>query len=188
MPNRAKQTPRELFTKEHQQLKADGERWMKDTATACNIAAALIATVVFAAAFTVPGGIDSATGIPLFSGQLAFVLFAISDAVALFTAVTSVLMFISILTSRYSEEDFLLLLPKRLIFGLLSLFVSFISMTIAFIAALYLVLRADIQVAWFLVLVAVLATLPIMSFVLSLYPILADVISSTYGRGIFGKN
>ncbi|GKC86250.1 ankyrin repeat-containing domain, PGG domain protein, partial [Tanacetum coccineum] len=49
-------TPHELFTKEHKDLVAKGEEWMKGTASQCMVVAALIATIVFAAAFTVPGG------------------------------------------------------------------------------------------------------------------------------------
>ncbi|KAH6761660.1 hypothetical protein C2S52_019093 [Perilla frutescens var. hirtella] len=180
------QTPQMIFTKEHESLKAEGERWMKDTANACTIAAALIATVVFAAAFTVPGGVESATGIPLFSGKPAFMLFAISDAVSLFTSITSLLMFLSILTSRYAEQDFLYVLPKRLSIGLLSLFVSITFMMVAFSSTFYLVFHGD-GACGFLILVAALACLPVTSFVLLQFPLLVDVVYSTYGPGIFGK-
>ncbi|PIA32837.1 hypothetical protein AQUCO_04300042v1 [Aquilegia coerulea] len=49
-------TPRDLFAEEHAALVEKGEKWMKETATGCMVVAALIATVVFTAAFTVPGG------------------------------------------------------------------------------------------------------------------------------------
>ncbi|KAF5465287.1 hypothetical protein F2P56_015307 [Juglans regia] len=49
-------TPRELFTKNHKDLMKEGEIWMKDTAASCTVVAALILTIMFAAAFTVPGG------------------------------------------------------------------------------------------------------------------------------------
>ncbi|CAA2956949.1 ankyrin repeat-containing NPR4-like [Olea europaea subsp. europaea] len=39
------QTPRELFTDEHDKLREAGEKWMKDTATSCMLVATLIATV-----------------------------------------------------------------------------------------------------------------------------------------------
>ncbi|KAH6761662.1 hypothetical protein C2S52_019095 [Perilla frutescens var. hirtella] len=183
--NKANKTPQMIFTEEHAKLKAEGERWMKDTANACTIAAALIATVVFAAAFTVPGGLESATGMPLFAGKPAFMLFAISDAVSLFTSITSLLLFLSILTSRYAEQDFLYVLPKRLSMGLLSLFVSITFMLVAFSSTFYLVFQGD--GAWFLVLVAAFACLPVTSFVLLQFPLLVDVVYSTYGPGIFGK-
>jgi hypothetical protein len=40
----------------HKDLQKDGEKWMKDTANYCMLVATLIATVIFAIAFTVPGG------------------------------------------------------------------------------------------------------------------------------------
>ncbi|KAM4071847.1 hypothetical protein ACB094_11G091500 [Castanea mollissima] len=48
-------TPRELFTKNHKDMRKDGEQWMKDTATSCTVVGALIVTIMFAAVFTVPG-------------------------------------------------------------------------------------------------------------------------------------
>ncbi|XP_059440477.1 uncharacterized protein LOC132172931 [Corylus avellana] len=49
-------TPKDLFTQTHQRLHKDGEKWMRDTANHCMVVATLIATVVFAEAFTIPGG------------------------------------------------------------------------------------------------------------------------------------
>lgn len=54
--NKDGKTPRELFTEEHKILLKEGERWMKDTGNSCMIVSTLIATMVFAAGFTVPGG------------------------------------------------------------------------------------------------------------------------------------
>ncbi|PWA71723.1 ankyrin repeat-containing domain, PGG domain protein [Artemisia annua] len=69
-------TPHELFTKEHKELVTQGEKWMKGTANQCMVVAALIATIVFAAAFTVPGGYnqDNAT-MTLAFGASFFVLY-----------------------------------------------------------------------------------------------------------------
>ncbi|KZV22044.1 ankyrin repeat-containing protein-like [Dorcoceras hygrometricum] len=184
--NAAGKTPQMLFTENHQQLKSEGEKWMKDTATSCTIAAALIATVVFAAAFTVPGGVDNNTGLPVFLNKTSFITFAISDSVSLFTSITSLLMFLAILTSRYAEEDFLHVLPQRLCIGLLTLFASITFMMIAFCAAIYITL--DDSSRLFFIPVATLACLPVASFVFLQSPLLVDVMSSTYGPGIFGKN
>nr|GMD92765.1 ankyrin repeat-containing protein NPR4-like isoform X3 [Ipomoea batatas] len=54
--NKDEKTPKMVFRDEHKELRKEGEKWMKDTATACSIVATLIVTVVFAAAITVPGG------------------------------------------------------------------------------------------------------------------------------------
>ncbi|KAF7146841.1 hypothetical protein RHSIM_Rhsim03G0046900 [Rhododendron simsii] len=178
-------TPAEVFSDTHQDLVKEGERWMKDTATSCTIVSALIATMVFAAAITVPGGNDGKNGIPLLSKRKAFVIFGIFDAMALFSSITSVLTFLLILTSRYAEEDFLYTLPKRLITGLITLFVSILSTMVAFGAILYLVFGDN--KAWILVPVVALASVPVTLFGALQFPLLVAMIKSTYGRGIFGK-
>ncbi|KAL0315846.1 UNVERIFIED_CONTAM: hypothetical protein Sradi_5462800 [Sesamum radiatum] len=178
-------SPKMVFTEEHKILKEEGEKWMKDTSNSCTIAAALIATVMFAAAITVPGGNDNSNGFPIFSGSSAFIIFAISDAVSLFTSATSLLMFLAIQTSRYAEQDFLYVLPKRLIIGLGTLFLSICSMMVAFSATVYLVFAR--KEAWVLIPVGALACLPVNSFVLLQFPLFLDLVYSTYGHGIFGK-
>ncbi|KAF7149390.1 hypothetical protein RHSIM_Rhsim03G0047200 [Rhododendron simsii] len=178
-------TPTEIFSDTHQDLLKEGERWMKDTATSCTIVAALIATMVFAAAITVPGGNDSVNGHPLLLKQKAFVIFGISDALALFSSITSVLMFLLILTSRYAKEDFLDTLPRRIIVGLITLFVSILSTMVAFGAILYLVFGDN--KAWNLIPVVALAIIPVTLFGVLQFPLLVEMIQSTYGRGIFGK-
>ncbi|GKD56661.1 ankyrin repeat-containing domain, PGG domain protein [Tanacetum coccineum] len=125
-------TPHELFTKEHKDLVIRGEEWMKGTASQCMVVAALIATIVFAAAFTVPGGYaqsnDQASnqknGVPVFHSKATFMVFVVADAISLFSSSASILMFLSILTSRYAERDFLESLPKKLMLGLATLFLS----------------------------------------------------------------
>ena len=91
---------------------------------------------MFAAAFTVPGGSDS-RGIPNLLHEKSFMIFAISDMLALFSSITSVLMFLGILTSRYAEEDFLVSLPRKLIIGLVALFFSIASMMVSFGATVH---------------------------------------------------
>ncbi|PWA39726.1 ankyrin repeat-containing domain, PGG domain protein [Artemisia annua] len=100
------ETPEMVFTREHKDLVIEGENWIKKTAESYTITAALIITIVFAAAITVPGGNNQESGIPIFTNNIAFTVFAISDAISLFTAVTSLLMFLSILTARFAEQDF----------------------------------------------------------------------------------
>ncbi|KAG8362731.1 hypothetical protein BUALT_BualtUnG0046300 [Buddleja alternifolia] len=105
--NDAGETPSMIFTEQHKELKKEGEKWMRNTATSCILVAALIVTVVFAAGITVPGGNDQYNGVPIWSKQTAFIIFSISDAISLFTSTTSLLLFLSLWTSRYAEEDFL---------------------------------------------------------------------------------
>ncbi|KAF2310073.1 hypothetical protein GH714_006442 [Hevea brasiliensis] len=54
--NKQKQTAREVFMKKHENLRIAAEKWMIKAANSCMLVATLIATVTFAAAFTLPGG------------------------------------------------------------------------------------------------------------------------------------
>lgn len=175
-----------VFRREHKELRKEGEEWMKKTADSYTITAALIITIVFAAAITIPGGNDNYSGKAIYARKTSFIIFAISDAISLFTSTTSLLLFLSILTARYREEDFLKRLPKRLILGLAMLFLLVTSMMVAFSATLYLMFGQGN--AWILIPIATFTCLPIASFVTLQLPLLVDLISSTYGQGIFPKH
>ncbi|KAI7738342.1 hypothetical protein M8C21_008405, partial [Ambrosia artemisiifolia] len=110
-------TPHELFRMEHKELVKQGEKWLKGTATRSMVVAALIVTIVFATAFTVPGGYSQTNGMPFFHSKTTFKIFVVADAISLFLSTASILIFLSILTSRYAESDFLESLPKKLISG-----------------------------------------------------------------------
>ncbi|GLT53231.1 hypothetical protein SLA2020_265170 [Shorea laevis] len=77
------QTPNDLFRKTHENLKRDGEEWMRDTSTNCMLVAAnLIDTIVFAATFTVPSGDDQEKETPIFLERDWFTVFFISNSIA----------------------------------------------------------------------------------------------------------
>ncbi|KAI7746293.1 hypothetical protein M8C21_026584 [Ambrosia artemisiifolia] len=179
-----KETPDMVFTREHENLLKEGEMWMKTTAESCSITAALIITIVFAAAITVPGGNNQERGTPLFKKESAFIIFAISDAISLFASSTALLVFLSILTTRFAEKDFLVSLPRRLFIGLFSLLLSTTTMMIAFSATLFLVF-CD-KKAWMLLPISGLAFIPIASFITLQFPLMVDLFRSTY-LPIFGK-
>ncbi|KAH7846474.1 hypothetical protein Vadar_014409 [Vaccinium darrowii] len=180
--NEEGKTPAQVFSDAHKELVKEGERWMKDTASSCTIIASLIATVVFAAAITIPGG-NKPDGPPNFDQQPAFLIFGIFNALSLFSSIASVVLFLSILTSRYAEEDFLATLPKRLIIGLICLFLSLLFMMTAFGATLYLVFGKN--KGWVLIPAGVLGCIPVTLFCALQFPLLKDMIKSTYGSGIF---
>ncbi|KAF6139452.1 hypothetical protein GIB67_026294 [Kingdonia uniflora] len=183
--NKDAKQPKEVFTEEHGDLVKEGEVWMKDTSTSCMVVATLIATIMFTAAFTVPGGNNSDQGVPIFLQASSFMIFVISDAVGFFFSITSVLMFLSILTSRYAEEDFLYSLPKRLIIGLTTLFISIASMMIAYGATLFIVLST--KITWIVAPVTLLSCVPLGLFGLLPFLLLLELILNTYGPSIFHK-
>lgn len=183
--NSSGRTPAMEFSMEHKDLVKEGEKWMKDAANSCTVAATLIATIAFAASITVPGGNNGDTGIPILSHELAFNIFAVADALSLFSSTASLLMFVSILTARYAEVDFLYSLPRRLIIGLVTLFISITTMMIAFSATIFLVFGH--KRAWTIAPIAAIACLPVTLFVTLQFPLLMDMIHSTYCPGNFRK-
>ncbi|KAJ9536746.1 hypothetical protein OSB04_un000050 [Centaurea solstitialis] len=172
------ETPDQVFTREHENLVKEGEKWMKATAESCSISVALITTIVFAATITVPGGTHQETGIPMFRKDFAFTIFAISDAISLFTSSSSLILFLSILTARFSEKDSLVSLPKRLIVGLCTLLLSITAMMVAFAATLFLLFCHE--KTWMLGPICGFACLPILFFVTLQFPFIADLYRSTY--------
>ncbi|XP_065635646.1 ankyrin repeat-containing protein At5g02620 isoform X2 [Quercus suber] len=186
MKNSDNQTPKDLFTEKHKELLKEGEKWMKSTATSCMLVATLIATVVFAAIFTLPGGVKNDDGAPLYLEKGAplflekkwFLIFVISDAVALFSSSASIVTFLSILTSRYAENDFLVSLPARLMFGLSALFVSIATMVIAYGAAISMIY--DHKHVRIPIVIVLLACVPVTLFAWQHFHLWADTIRSTY--------
>ncbi|KAJ6428813.1 hypothetical protein OIU84_020464 [Salix udensis] len=182
--NENKQTTTELFTNEHKDLLVKGEQWMKGSASSCTVVGALIITIMFTVAFTVPGGNVQETGYPIFKNERSFTVFIVADAISLFSSSTSVLMFLGILTSRYAENDFLKSLPTKLIFGLSTLFLSIATMMVTFCASLIIMLNGRMEIV---IAIVLLASIPITFFMLLQFPLLVEIFVSTYGPGIFNK-
>ncbi|KAL5802140.1 hypothetical protein ACOSQ4_030445 [Xanthoceras sorbifolium] len=177
------ETAKDVFRISHKELAEQGEKWMKDTSNSCMLVSTLIATVLFAAAFTVPGGNVNDKGIPIFLRTNAFTVFSVSDALGLFSSLTSLLMFLAILTARYAVDDFLESLPKKLIIGLGSLFFAIAAMIIAFGATLAIVLNERWQ--WVTLPITLLASFPVAIFVMLQLPLFVQMVQSTYGSSMF---
>ncbi|KAI3941764.1 hypothetical protein MKW92_015517 [Papaver armeniacum] len=179
--NKEGNTAHYIFTEEHKDLVVKGGEWMKNISEACMVVAALIATVAFAAVFTVPGGNISDTsspknGTPIFLGTKSFTAFAIADALALFSSISSVLMFLAIYTSRHAEQDFYRSLPQKLIIGLTTLFISMATIMVSF----------DLLGPPYPI--AVLSCLPFILFASLQLPLFAEMVHSTYFHRLFRKH
>lgn len=183
--NKAGKSPQELFTDEHTKLMEKGEDWMKQTAAHSMVVAALIATIMFAVAFTLPGG-NSENGLPIYLGRRAFTVFVITDAISLCTSSASILVFLAILTARYTEKDFLVSLPLKLMIGVSTLFISILTMMIAFGASFFLLYAKSMK--WVPILVTVLASSPVILFAWLQFGLLLDMIQSTFRSRYLFKN
>ncbi|KAI3830633.1 hypothetical protein MKX03_016465 [Papaver bracteatum] len=190
-PNRNGDTAQSIFTEEHKDLVVKGEKWMKDTSGSCMLVGALIATVAFAAVFTIPGGNisdsnSSKNGTPVFLETTSFMVFSVADALALFSSITSVLMFLSLYTSRYAEEEFHTSLPRKLVIGLGTLFISMATILVAFSASLSIVLED--RCVWAPIPMALFSCVPVLLFVLLQLPLFVEIVRSAYWGSLFLKH
>ncbi|KAG6695436.1 hypothetical protein I3842_09G097100 [Carya illinoinensis] len=163
------------FRDHRNNMNLTAEGWLKRTAEGCTVVAVLIATVAFAAAYTVPGGPNSQTGAPLLANKPLFVVFTVTDVLSLSFALTSVVIFLSIVTSPFRLSNFRESLLTKLMLAFTFLFLSVSMMMIAFAATVLLMIQK--RESWTKVILYALSFLPVGIFALSyfpLYPSLAE--------------
>ncbi|TXG46922.1 hypothetical protein EZV62_026216 [Acer yangbiense] len=96
-------TAKELFKVIHKDQLKEAQKWIKETSQSCSGVAVLVATVVFAAAFTVPGGTRDDNGLPILLYSPFFLFFTVTDVVSLSCSLTAVVMFLSIYSHLLSN-------------------------------------------------------------------------------------
>ncbi|KAJ9553589.1 hypothetical protein OSB04_017634 [Centaurea solstitialis] len=183
--NNRGETAYQIFFEQNRDVISQGVKWMRD----CMVVATLIVTVAFAVAFTVPGGYnqESATdtvpsgnnqgaAIPIFIHKPSFLVFVIADAISLSSASTSLIMFLSLLISRHSQRDFIHSLPKKLMIGLITLFISVASMMVTFSASFFVLYNKDLK--WVPITIAVLVSIPVFTFIVQQAHVMWDMIGS----------
>lgn len=124
------QTAKQVFIITQEPLVREGRKWLSKTSESCSLVAALVETVAFTNSAAIPGGANEVTGVPVLSEQPAFKVFAVASLVALCSSVTALVLFLSILTSRFQEKD----LQKKLLMGMTSLWTSIASVLVSFCA------------------------------------------------------
>ncbi|KAF5766572.1 putative PGG domain-containing protein [Helianthus annuus] len=180
------ETPMMVLKKEHSNPRQKGEDWMKQTTGSYTITTALIIIMVFSTIITVPWGNNGETEMAIYKDKLSYMIYCYSVWISFFTS-ASLQLFLSILIEHYAEGDFLKRLPKRLIFGLVTQLMSVTTMVIAYSAAFCIMSVSEHEKSRHLVPICLMTSLPIASFVTLQLPLLVDLMSSTYGRGIFGN-
>ncbi|KAL6335053.1 hypothetical protein AAG906_026433 [Vitis piasezkii] len=178
--NDKKRTPKEIFTEAHSELLKKGGKWLNSTSSSCSVVATLIATVAFATSATVPGSFNENNGKPNLAHQSAFNLFAVSSLIALCFSVTSLVMFLAILTSRHQEDDFHEELPRKLLFGLTALFISIAAMLVSFCAGHFFVLKDELKYA--ALPVYAVTCLPISLFAIAQFSLYFDLAWATFRK------
>ncbi|XVE51049.1 hypothetical protein DITRI_Ditri02bG0007300 [Diplodiscus trichospermus] len=161
-------TADQLFKDMHQQQLKDAQDWVKNTSQSCSTVAVLVATVVFAAAYTAPGGFHG-DGRPILLDRPMYSFFTVMDIAGLASSLTSVVIFLAILTSSLEFEDFLNRLPRNLSLGFTFLFFSLTTTMLTFTATILLLVH--LRKKWTATLTYAAAFLPVCVFALFQFPL-----------------
>ena len=166
------ETPYVLFKRTHEELRTKGEKWMTDTANYSMVVSTLIGSIMSSG--LIADGLDD--------GSNLYLVFSISSAIALFSSSTSLVFFLSILTSRYSYDDFLVWLPVKLLFGVATLCISIAAMMVAFLTSFWLknLNRKELPVIFDVI--GLFACVPILLYVLLKWHLFVDIAGSTFFR------
>ncbi|XP_050148874.1 uncharacterized protein LOC126623944 [Malus sylvestris] len=162
------QTEEELFNAGHDELLKSAQDWVKETARSCSTVAVLVATVVFAAAYAIPGG-NEQNGRPVFENNPLFWLFTSMDVVAIACSLSSVAFFLSVLSSPLEYPNFVKSIPHKVMIGFIFLFLSMATTMLAFAATILLLIR--IEKKWTKSLFYPIAFFPVPLFGLLQFPV-----------------
>ncbi|KAH7561037.1 hypothetical protein ACOSP7_016419 [Xanthoceras sorbifolium] len=158
-----------LFAFANNDLRLLSIEWLKHTVEGCSVVAVLIATVAFAAIYTVPGGINESTGKPVLINHPFFAVFTVTDVLSLTCSLTSVVTLLSILSSPFRLQDFKHSLPDNLMVGFTFLFLSVVMMMVAFAATILLMIKN--KESWTKIMLYTFSFVPVGIFSLTYFPV-----------------
>ncbi|KAL2960087.1 hypothetical protein AAZX31_17G021500 [Glycine max] len=170
------QTAKQVFIITQEPLVREGRKWLSKTSESCSLVAALVATVAFTNSAAIPGGANEVTGVPVLSEQPAFKVFAVASLVALCSSVIALVLFLSILTSRFQEKD----LQKKLLMGMTSLWTSIASVLVSFCAGHYFIIEDGMKSSVYLI--CAVTCLPVSFFVLVQLPLYLDLMLAIFRK------
>ncbi|MFS7913306.1 putative PGG domain, ankyrin repeat-containing domain superfamily [Helianthus anomalus] len=98
-------TPLEVFTYTHREPVSQSAKWIYDTIGQSMVLAALVCTIGFSIAYSLPGGSDQDTGLPLFRRSKPFIAFIILDSASFLVSGICMLAFLSIVLSRFEKRQ-----------------------------------------------------------------------------------
>ncbi|KAM0049871.1 putative PGG domain-containing protein [Helianthus debilis subsp. tardiflorus] len=152
---------------------------MIENAKNYSVVAVLIATVAFAAEYTVPGGSNQKTGEPVLNEKPLFKFFTIADAMSLSAALTSVIMFLNVITSSYRFKDFEKSLLRKMNAGITMLMISLAMLMVAFAATLILTISGGKK--WTDITLYAISFFPVVIFTITYLGIEKIDLSNIYG-------
>ncbi|KAI8558663.1 hypothetical protein RHMOL_Rhmol04G0114200 [Rhododendron molle] len=116
----------ELFEENHSALREQAENAAKHVSNNLIVVAILIGTINFAALFTLPGGFDQNTGIPMLlnSNRQEVQFFMAYIGLALFFAFLSLATLMLIQLSRFDTNDFHVAIPVKTVLSCITIILS----------------------------------------------------------------
>uniref|UniRef100_A0A804I4Q6 PGG domain-containing protein n=1 Tax=Musa acuminata subsp. malaccensis TaxID=214687 RepID=A0A804I4Q6_MUSAM len=133
--NAQTKTAEEMFTESHRAMLKSYKGQLMETGRTCS---GLVAAVVFASSFSIPGDKDPATGNPVYFGRPAFKVFSHAYVIGLSCAATSLVLFLSLAMSPYNEQQFHRIIPTKYFFARSSFAMAMLSFLVAFTCNIYL--------------------------------------------------
>lgn len=117
-------TAKELFETNHLHIRKEAEDAIRNLANSALILATLLCTVNFAAIFTIPGGFDQETGLPVYLQRLKLELEMLIFylAAALISSVVTMGTLLSFILCKFHSDDFYISLPLRVVIAMVSVF------------------------------------------------------------------
>ncbi|KAL1834452.1 hypothetical protein ACET3Z_004103 [Daucus carota] len=147
MRNKEGNTAEDLLLKDYKSKREAAESAVKEMNQGLMVVAALIATVSFAAVFTIPGGFDQTKGNPIFYNKPSDPKHSHKNDLSLFLGYVGLTFFASLLAlatllsiqlSRFSMDDLYFSLPLKYSIAISFLFLSSCSTITTFLQALIL--------------------------------------------------
>ncbi|XP_055813980.1 uncharacterized protein LOC129883354 [Solanum dulcamara] len=117
-------TAEDLFERNHLHVRKEAEDAIRNLANSTLILATLLCTVNFAAIFTVPGGFDQETGLPIFLQRLKneFWMLIFYLGAALLSSLVTMGTLLSFILCKFHSDDFYISLPTKVVIAMVSVF------------------------------------------------------------------
>ncbi|XP_074580795.1 uncharacterized protein LOC141837256 [Curcuma longa] len=133
--NEEEKTAQEVFSESHKEMLKGCKSQLVEMGKTC---AGLLAAVVFASSFSIPGEKDEKTGNPVYMDRLAFKIFSHTYVIGLSCAATSLILFLSLVISPYKEQQFRRAIPTKYFLACLSFVMALLALLLSFTCNIFL--------------------------------------------------
>ncbi|XP_060178649.1 uncharacterized protein LOC132608889 isoform X2 [Lycium barbarum] len=164
----------EIFEKNHLHVRKEAETAIRNLSNSTLVLSTLLCTINFAAIFTVPGGFEERTGLPILLDKVQQELWMLMFylGAALFSSVFTMGTLLSFLLCKFYSSDFYISLPIKIIIAIISIFYATAFTILACLQALNLeniFLNKDVW--WLIIAVSAVGFIMTLIYVDLAYPI-----------------